>query len=429
MISLLKDALKFPRNPMLSNHLPYTTIKDTSTIKDFKNSAYLFHIFLVISSLVILTFFYDRNISSTALVSFASSTENSLQRPAYLQANQCPKSTFQCCANPSVPVLGGMDVVQMSLQGNPEQPSWGLEEYQHSLKTAHGTYKFYFQSQNNLEKFELDPWKYVPSIGGFATDLFAQVTSPDKLKELELGSNIQSWVVQDSHIYFTSGNRDFSDQELVAIETKASKTWGALFKAGDAVFNTQCLSGFEEEKKTETASKSPAVTMVKGSDGQMHMMVTVNGVQLEAKKDKDGKLTMMKPTFTIPSTSPEATKAAPTTNTPPASATSAQGSKVPSQQMVKGPDGQMHMIVTVNGVQLEAKKDKDGKLTMIKPTFPIPTPTSENSKASVPSTEVQENTQPSQTSKSPAVSMVKGPDGQIHMMVTVNGVQLEAKKG
>jgi len=234
-------------------------------------------------------------------------------RPHYIPVNECDDSLLashlKCCADPSFPVLGGMDVVGMMLNGSPGEPLWGLEDFQYLLETPHGAYRFFFQNQEHMDLFESDPWRYAPAAGGFAADVLAQKisTPPDQLlnSTLDMSSNIKSWVYPENHLIFTSGEQQFSVQELVQTERKVVWIWDRLFSKGDSIFNTQCLKGFSAQilgfsqfNLKEMPNKFPfggdasglSVVVVRGEDGFLHIIGSgiENAMHTEYTTDEKG---------------------------------------------------------------------------------------------------------------------------------------------
>jgi len=233
-----------------------------------------------------------------------SSTESGLLGLDYAPSDQCTNtalsSRFKCCSDPSYPVLGGIDIVGTILKGQSGKTVLGIPEYEYSLYTTHGTYQFYFQSRSNLEKFSIDPWKYVPTAGGFAADVFADeiAADPAMLSKLDLSSDARSWEFSRGHFFLTSGQQLFSEAELAAIETKAGWIWGYLFSEGESIFNTQCITGFVEDSNaqvpllTDDEDTTPKVliSVVTDDNGNIHIVGTGMGtdMQVELRKDEDG---------------------------------------------------------------------------------------------------------------------------------------------
>jgi len=305
-------AFQYKNNPLKISNTTYSSVK-------VKTHNFSLKLLLGLSSLaLIFVVLFTRSLKNqeySKLIEVISNNENDLRDSTQ---NNCPNTLLanhiQCCSDPSYPVLGGIDVVGMASDSQSHLPVWGSEENQFSLTTLHGTYKFYFQSQSNLDKFASDPWRYVPVAGGFAADIFAEqiFAAPDKLTKLDTSSDITTWMFADSHLILTSGERDYSTLELVAIEGKAVRNWAYLFRTGDSIFNTQCLKGLAEGAEQDllenlmstrnSEKESPNVSVVRGEKGELHIMVKgVKGnenddVQLEMTTDKDGNfVVVMKP--------------------------------------------------------------------------------------------------------------------------------------
>jgi len=202
-------------------------------------------VLLICVALNIITKNNQHNIAhSLVQLPFTKSTSD-LLGPYFKSKYQCLSSALgdqlNCCSDPSFPVLGGMDVVAMFLEGQP--PIWGDTKYQYEYPTAaHGTYKFYFKSKTNMDIFTENPEKYAPIIGGFAADIFsADVLGASSDEAVDISSDILSLAYADSRLIFTSGELPFSMTQLLAIETEAIWIWEYLFFEGDAIFNTQCM--------------------------------------------------------------------------------------------------------------------------------------------------------------------------------------------
>lgn len=73
------------------------------------------------------------------------------------------------CTDKSLPVLGGIDVVdfenlkESSWTAAGDAPTMGSNQYTGKLNG----YSFYFKNAANQAKFAADPWKYAPAWGGF----------------------------------------------------------------------------------------------------------------------------------------------------------------------------------------------------------------------------------------------------------------------
>jgi hypothetical protein len=81
------------------------------------------------------------------------------------QCTTATPSTPQCCyGNMTAPVLGGIDMVDLSAktQGT-GVGSFGLPEHSATLNN----FTFYFLTAANAATFEADPWTYAPAWGGF----------------------------------------------------------------------------------------------------------------------------------------------------------------------------------------------------------------------------------------------------------------------
>ncbi|CAM9973989.1 unnamed protein product, partial [Heterosigma akashiwo] len=85
--------------------------------------------------------------------------------PSLFVLDQCgdvdKTQKISCCSDYSKPVLGGIDVVEITKLGETIVPSLGREDFQYNLPG--GPFVFWFSSQENLETFTEDPELYIPA--------------------------------------------------------------------------------------------------------------------------------------------------------------------------------------------------------------------------------------------------------------------------
>ena len=107
---------------------------------------------------------------------------------------------------------------------------------------------FYFESQENLETFEKDPWKYAPKYGGFGADGIAN----EKIPEWPWSRDIigpasgpeDSWKVYNGSLYLNFSPKTMetffedADENVAAGDARWIALWGKL-DAGP--FDTDCL--------------------------------------------------------------------------------------------------------------------------------------------------------------------------------------------
>ena len=78
------------------------------------------------------------------------------------------QSPLSNCSLQSLPVLGGIDVVEFeTLTPDVSVPVFGVADFTSTLKNKAGSWTFQFVNAENLKRFEADPWRYAPAWGGF----------------------------------------------------------------------------------------------------------------------------------------------------------------------------------------------------------------------------------------------------------------------
>jgi hypothetical protein len=98
-------------------------------------------------------------------------------------------------------------------------------------------YEFWFSSELNAHKFDVDPWRYIPAFGGHCTHCIAEKQHVQNFSSLLADGriaftcvNTTSWVVVNQTLYMNSCGmyKDFIKNPHADIEA-ASKNWKAWF--------------------------------------------------------------------------------------------------------------------------------------------------------------------------------------------------------
>jgi len=161
-----------------------------------------------------------------------------------------------CCADPTLPVVGGIDVVELFSQPAHTLPKIGSSIYTSTLQTSTGTYIFRFLSDENRDKFNEDPWKYAPAYGGFCAcgiALEERFSNPDFKYKLGPYVDLSKWDIVEDRLYFFSGpspcNYFKSEVETGGAIAKGDDHWAAFYdgQLHDGVFNTNCFHRQEYE--------------------------------------------------------------------------------------------------------------------------------------------------------------------------------------
>jgi len=154
-----------------------------------------------------------------------------------------------CCSQPNLPVLGGIDLVNLYYARPGTLPIIGSDEFTAILPTSMAEYLFYFHTADNRDEFEADPWKFAPAYGGFdscSVGLEERSKREENLQDLGPTVDLSKWELIDGKLYFF-GNSHAKDQFLVdnsGVET-ANENWGLYMDGNlnDGVFNTNCFDG------------------------------------------------------------------------------------------------------------------------------------------------------------------------------------------
>jgi len=168
------------------------------------------------------------------------------------QIDQCEEVSSgrtPCCTDPRLPVLGGIDMVNLYTQKPDTLPTMGKEEFATTLTTSMADYIFYFESEENRDEFMKNPWKYAPAYGGFescAVGLEERSKTYDNFKDLGPSVDISKWELVDGRLYFFAGGNSRSQflQDEEGIQ-KGNENWSTYTRGivDDGVFNTNCFIG------------------------------------------------------------------------------------------------------------------------------------------------------------------------------------------
>uniref|UniRef100_A0A7S2V077 Uncharacterized protein n=1 Tax=Fibrocapsa japonica TaxID=94617 RepID=A0A7S2V077_9STRA len=154
-----------------------------------------------------------------------------------------------CCTDPSKPVLGGVDVVELYKQGEDTMPKIGDDNIGALLTTTAGEYLFNFISQENLDAFLADPWRYAPAWGGFCGYGVAfeeKSYKDDAVKRLGPYVDLSAWTISagDGRLYFFGGGgprgKFLADERAVQY---GNDNWSGYYAGNlyDGHFDTNCF--------------------------------------------------------------------------------------------------------------------------------------------------------------------------------------------
>jgi YHS domain-containing protein len=115
--------------------------------------------------------------------------------------------------------IDGYDLVSYFFN---EEPTTGNKEFKYTYEGAH----YYFSSENNLNKFKLNPKKYLPAFGGYCSYSMAKDGEKEKVDE-------ESYLIIEGKLYLFY-DRMFKDhkdkwlEEEKNILIQAKKNWKKL---------------------------------------------------------------------------------------------------------------------------------------------------------------------------------------------------------
>jgi len=165
------------------------------------------------------------------------------------QCDDMSISKTLCCSDPSLPVLGGIDLVSLYTQKSGTLPVVGSPAHSTTIATSFADFTFFFHSEENRDEFQSNPFKYFPAYGGFDScgiGLEERSTSIDNFKELGPPVDLSKWEIINGKIYFFGGSnsRTLFLEGTGAIET-GDDNWSKYYngEATDIVFNTNCFRG------------------------------------------------------------------------------------------------------------------------------------------------------------------------------------------
>jgi len=155
----------------------------------------------------------------------------------------------ECCTDQSLPVLGGVDFVDLASKSPGELPVLGSPKFATTFSTNYGKWPFYFISKKNKKQFEADPWKYAPAWGGFCACGVAREPKMHEESRIEhLGPEIDlsSWTRApgSTRPFFARSPTPLSrfEGDPEAVEN-GDATWSMYWmgQLQDGVFNTNCF--------------------------------------------------------------------------------------------------------------------------------------------------------------------------------------------
>jgi len=153
-----------------------------------------------------------------------------------------------CCSDPDLPVLGGVDVVELfSYTDDKHIPGLGDPSLAAILPTRVGNFKFLFLTEENRAKFLVNPWQYAPAWGGFCAmgipyeSQYFTSTARDRL-----GPNVDlsTWTIVNGRLYFFGGEGPKLKflQSLPDAISYGDAHWSNMFGGVyDGHFDTNCF--------------------------------------------------------------------------------------------------------------------------------------------------------------------------------------------
>jgi len=155
----------------------------------------------------------------------------------------------ECCTDPSLPVLGGIDLVSLYFSTPGTLPEVGKPEFSASIKTSSAEYVFYFVNTENRDIFEENPWKYAPAYGGFdscGVSLEERSRYAENVKDLGPSVDISKWEMIEGKLFFFGGKNP-REHFLSAPDAKflGDQNWENYFGflPENGLFNTNCFHG------------------------------------------------------------------------------------------------------------------------------------------------------------------------------------------
>jgi hypothetical protein len=191
--------------------------------------------------------YLNRNDSSNSSIRISKSLTQ-LYKNDQCQEDELKLIRTACCSQQDLPVLGGVDVVDLFGYENDQHiPLLGNPSIAALLPTRVGSFKFLFTSEENRAKFLTNPWQYAPAWGGFCAmgigyeSQYFQQTSRDRLGP---NSDLSTWTIVNGRLYFFGGEGPkikFLEALPDAIsygDAHWSNMFGGVF---DGHFNTNCF--------------------------------------------------------------------------------------------------------------------------------------------------------------------------------------------
>mmetsp|Transcript_24344 Transcript_24344/g.41851 ORF Transcript_24344/g.41851 Transcript_24344/m.41851 type:complete len:210 (-) Transcript_24344:41-670(-) len=153
-----------------------------------------------------------------------------------------------CCSDMEMPVMGGIDVVNLFFQEPDTMPIMGDDSIAVYLPTSTGFYKFLFSSESNRDLFIQDPWHYAPTWGGYCAYGIAledKAYDPTYVEKLGPFIDLSQWTVYNDRLYFFGGagpKMKFLAAGDEVLEL-GNTNWGSYYDGEifDGHFDTNCF--------------------------------------------------------------------------------------------------------------------------------------------------------------------------------------------
>eukprot|EP00300_Choanocystis_sp_HF-7_P009935 c16707_g1_i2.p1 GENE.c16707_g1_i2~~c16707_g1_i2.p1 ORF type:complete len:272 (-),score=45.94 c16707_g1_i2:563-1378(-) len=144
---------------------------------------------------------------------------------------------YGSCADSDIPVLGGNDVVEY-FSPNASQGVLGTDDWAFEYKG----YSFWFRNEENYNKFQAAPQKYIPQCGGFCAYAVschggAGVCIPNGAVAI---NSTNGWLIHEGRLFMLGqGAKPFIDQNRTLLDF-AAKNWNTWYPEHDK-FNTDAF--------------------------------------------------------------------------------------------------------------------------------------------------------------------------------------------
>jgi len=155
-----------------------------------------------------------------------------------------------CCGRTDLPVMGGIDLVGLFYAEPGSLPLPGKTSISSEMTTSFGTYTFLFSTPENKQKFDREPWRYVPQYGGFCACGMAledKVLEPGYKSKLGPFIDVGRWTIVDDRLFFFGGPEPLekfmanapSNTELG--DEHWSTIWNGQVPSQSGIINTNCF--------------------------------------------------------------------------------------------------------------------------------------------------------------------------------------------